>query len=237
MPSSESPLSVAQVRAIEAAAQATSPQPPLMERAGRRVAEQALSLLADAAMPAPAASGVAAGLSAGPARVLVLAGPGNNGGDALVAARHLLASGLRVSVMLAGDPVRLPPDASRALDRWLAAGCSLTAEWPAATPDLIIDGLLGIGISRAPSGEIADLVRKANASGAPVLAIDVPSGLDADTGVAFEPAIRAQRTVTFLGDKLGLHRVDGPACGGVVVTEWLDCRPFAAAVLPGAKPR
>lgn len=224
MGSSESLLSIAQIRAIEDAAQATLPQPPLMERAGRVVAEQALGMLA-----AEAATGIAA-QPVLPARVLVLAGPGNNGGDALVAARHLLDAGVQVCVMLAGDPARLPPDAARALDLWLAVGGSLTAEWPAATPDLIIDGLLGIGISRAPSGAIADLVRNTNASGAPVLAIDVPSGLDADTGVALEPAVRARRTVTFLGDKLGLHRGDGPACAGAVVTDWIGCEAFAAGV-------
>jgi hydroxyethylthiazole kinase-like uncharacterized protein yjeF len=239
MQPSEPLLSVAQVRAIEAAAQATSPQPPLMERAGRVVAEQALGMLAEAAVAPTHGAGIATETAEQPAasaRVLVLAGPGNNGGDALVAARHLRAAGVSVCTMLAGDPARLPPDAGRALEHWLAAGGSLAAEWPLATPDLIIDGLLGIGISRAPADAIASLVRKANASGAPVLAIDVPSGLDADTGVALEPAIRAQRTVTFLGDKLGLHRGDGPACAGVVVTEWLGCR-AASAVGPDAKPR
>lgn len=240
MQSSASLLSVAQVRAIEAAAQATSPQPPLMERAGRVVAEQALGMLADAAAATAHPAGIAAGVAAqpvAPASVLVLAGPGNNGGDALVAARHLKAAGVGVCVMLAGDPARLPPDAGRALDGWLAADGSVNTDWPAFGPDLIIDGLLGIGISRAPAGAIAGLVRNANASGAPVLAIDVPSGLDADTGVALEPAIRAQRTVTFLGDKLGLHRGDGPACAGMVVSEWLGCEVFVASVQSVASPR
>lgn len=219
-------FSVAQVRAIEAAAQASRPHPPLMERAGRTVADAALGMLAQVAGSGaltPPGRGVSP-------HVLVLAGPGNNGGDALVAARHLLAAGVRVSAVLVGDPTRLPPDAAHALDAWLASGGSLAGGWPADEPDLIIDGLLGIGISRAPAGAIADLIRDANASAAPVLAIDVPSGLDADTGTAHAPTIRAQRTVTFLGDKSGLHRGDGPACAGTLTCDWLGCEAFAASV-------
>lgn len=229
-------FSVAQVRAIEAAAQATRPDPPLMERAGGVVARVAIEMISprgstSSSHPPGSSTGPAthraAAQTAPSARVLVLAGPGNNGGDALVAARHLLAAGVGVSAMLVGDPTRLPHDAANALDGWLAAGGSLQGEWPPGVPDLIIDGLLGIGISRAPSGAIADLIRHANASGASILAIDVPSGLDADTGIAHEPAIRAQRTVTFLGDKVGLHRHDGPACAGTVACDWLGCEAFA----------
>lgn len=227
-------LGVAQVRAIEAAAQATRPDPPLMERAGGVVAAAALDMLGHPAgsgastLFALAAAGAASSASGLAPHVFVLAGPGNNGGDSLVAARHLQAAGMRVSAILVGDLSRLPPDAAHALDAWLAAGGALAGEWPPGVPDLIIDGLLGIGISRAPDGPIADLIRLANASGAPILAIDVPSGLDADTGFAHEPAIRAQRTVTFLGDKVGLHRADGPACAGVVMCDWLGCEAFAA---------
>jgi len=197
-----------------------------MERAGRTIADAALGMLAQVAgsvVLTPPGRGVSP-------HVLVLAGPGNNGGDALVAARHLRAAGLRVSAILVGDPTRLPHDAADALDGWLAAGGGLDGEWPPVAPDLIIDGLLGIGISRAPAGPIADLIRRANASRAPVLAIDVPSGLDADTGIAHEPAIRAQRTLTFLGDKTGLHQRDGPAFAGEVSCDWLGCEAFAVRV-------
>lgn len=232
-------FSVAQVRAIEAAAQATRPDPPLMARAGSVVARVAIEMLSPPGStpsshpPAPSSSPAdyraATKVSSSP-RVLVLAGPGNNGGDALVAARHLLAAGVGVSAMLVGDPTRLPHDAADALEGWLAAGGGLDGAWPPVAPDLIIDGLLGIGISRAPSGAIADLIHHANASGAPILAIDVPSGLDADTGIAHQPAVRAKRTVTFLGDKTGLHRHDGPACAGEVSCDWLGCEAFVAAI-------
>ncbi len=204
-----------------------------MERAGDVVARVAMEMLMRrplADSPSPSAPHRATTQPSRPVRILVLAGPGNNGGDALVAARHLLAAGVGVSAVLVGDPTRLPHDAANALDAWLAAGGSLEGAWPPGEPDLIIDGLLGIGISRAPSGAIADLIRHANASGAPILAIDVPSGLDADTGVAHDPAIRARCTVTFLGDKTGLHQHDGSALAGEVSCDWLGCEAFVAAI-------
>lgn len=200
-------FSIAEVRAFEAQAQATDPQPPLMRRAGAAIARAARNMLEE-------------GQS-----VLVLAGPGNNGGDALVAARLLRIEGYGVSVVLAGDPARLPADAAQAYADWLAVGGGVRSHWPPGDWALVIDGLLGIGISRDPDGTIADLIRNANASGVPVLAIDVPSGLDADTGIARIPAIRARRTVTFLGDKIGLRRRDGPACAGEVSCDWLGLSP------------
>ena len=214
-------LSVVEIRRIEAAALASDPQPPLMQRAGLALAEQARQMLAELGHGADA-------LAHAPPAVLVLAGPGNNGGDALVAARHLAASGIAVSVILAGDPARLPIDAGRALEDWLAAGGGLAGDWPAQPPNLIIDGLLGIGISRPPGRPIADLILRANRSGVPILAIDVPSGLDADSGAALEPCIRATATLTFLADKPGLHRGEGPACAGVVRCDRLGCEAFAA---------
>ena len=198
--------SVAQTRAIEQAALALQPRPPLMERAGEALARLAMAL-------APHAQ-----------RVWIAAGPGNNGGDGLEAALHLRRSGREVDVTLcaAANP---PPDAQSALQRAQAAGVSIrvgaTASQAALDAnDLAIDALLGIGASRAPDGAIAATIRALNASPCPVLAADVPSGLDADTGVALGTAcVDARHTLTFLTLKPGLFTASGRDHAGRV---WLD---------------
>lgn len=159
-----------------------------------------------------------------PARVLVLAGPGNNGGDALVVARLLADSGHSVTVMLCIDPARHPADAQEALKRAKASSISfvpgpeinlLHAEpW-----DLIVDGLFGIGLARPISGAMRTLVEEANTLSCPLLALDIPSGLDADTGNIVGPdgmAIRASHTITFIGDKPGLHTAFGRDYAGEI---------------------
>jgi hydroxyethylthiazole kinase-like uncharacterized protein yjeF len=173
----------------------------LMERAGAAAADAALRLAGDRGRP-----------------IVVLAGPGNNGGDALVVARLLLGHFQNVQVVFTGDADRLPPDAAAAHRRFVDAGGTTTVEPPAARPGLVVDGLLGIGLSRPPEGRNADLVLWANASGAPILALDVPSGLDAATGQAHAPAIDATSTSTFIALKPGLLTADGPdLCGEVTV--------------------
>lgn len=165
-----------------------------------------------------AAAAVAARLAGDRGRAIaVLAGPGNNGGDAFVVARTLLAGWNDVRVVFAGAADRLPPDAAQAYCAFTAAGGRTTAELP-ASPALVVDGLLGIGISRPPEGRIAELVLWANTVAAPVLALDVPSGLDAATGQATSPTVRATHTATFIALKPGLLTLDGPDhCGEVSV--------------------
>lgn len=192
-------LSTPTLREIEAAqAQAT---PPLMERAGAAAAAIALEMLGSSDLPA-----------------LILAGPGNNGGDAFVVARLLKQAGRTPAVLFAGDADRLPPDARRARDDWMAAGGECMAEYPAGDWGLIVDGLFGVGLARPVKGRYADWIERANASTPPILALDVPSGLDAETGRAAGPVMRATRTATFIALKPGLLTGDGPdACGEVIV--------------------
>lgn len=172
----------------------------LMERAGAAAAEVAAAMCGERGRP-----------------IAVLAGPGNNGGDAFVAARLLRAGYHDVHVVFAGKAGRLPRDAADAHRAFMAAGGVVVEELP-RDPALVVDGLLGIGLTRAPEGRIADLILRANASGAPVLALDVPSGLDATTGRAHAPCIRASATATFIALKPGLLTADGPdQCGEVSV--------------------
>jgi hydroxyethylthiazole kinase-like uncharacterized protein yjeF len=154
-------------------------------------------------------------------RVLVLAGPGNNGGDAFVVARHLAQSWHAVDVVFPGDAGRLPPDAAQALDALRACRVTPTAALAGPiTHDLIVDGLFGIGLRRDLDGEYAALIACVAASGRPVLALDIPSGLDADTGRVLGCAVRAARTITFIATKPGLHTLDGPDhCGTIEIAD------------------
>lgn len=186
---------ISEIRAIEQ----THGTAGLMEKAGLAVATLARELLPEDAYS-----------------ILVVAGPGNNGGDALVAARHLKAWWLRVDVVFTGDLERLPPDAADASEAWLEVDGELLDAIPEKPYDFVIDGLFGIGLSKPLQGNYPDLVRQINAMDVPVLAIDVPSGLCADTGRVLGEAIVADHTLTFLGLKPGLFTLDGVDCAGAV---------------------
>ncbi len=176
-------LTAAQMRAADAATIAAgTPGITLMEAAGRAVAETTAALVAE-----------------GP--VLVLAGPGNNGGDGFVAARLLAEAGRPVTLMLLGDPARLSGDAARAAARWPGPVLAATADLPEAA--VIIDALFGVGLDRPLTGLAAGIVAAANAAEAPIVAVDVPSGLDADSGQPLGPVIEAKATVTFFRKKPG----------------------------------
>lgn len=161
------------------------PAPLLMENAGRALAEVALQV------------------GRGQGRYLVLCGPGNNGGDGLVAARFLHTAGQPVAVVLLGDRSRLTPDSQRNLQALRAYG--LEPQPLGATPepgrgDVVVDALFGTGLSRAPAGEFAEaihLIQRWHERGARVVAADVPSGLHTDTGQPFEPCVTADVTVSF----------------------------------------
>ncbi|RPI42130.1 MAG: NAD(P)H-hydrate dehydratase, partial [Betaproteobacteria bacterium] len=189
-----------QIRAIEEHAFAQPTPPDLMELAGRATAELARDLLPDQG-----------------GSVLVFAGPGNNGGDAFVAARYLKQWWYRVAVVFAGDPFKLPTDAAKALQAWRDCGGDVHDLVPSERRwDFVIDGLFGIGLTRELTDKPAELVSFINELGMPVLAIDVPSGLEADSGRVMGRAVRADHTVTFLGLKPGLFTLDGPDhCGQV----------------------
>jgi NAD(P)H-hydrate epimerase len=139
--------------------------------------------------------------------VVVLAGPGGNGGGALAAARRLHGWGARVEVFLSRPEGDLTPVPSRQLDILSRIGVSAgsAAEVEAAPrADLVIDGVVGYSLRGAPRGAAADLIRWANGQAAPVLALDVPSGLDATSGRAHDPAVRATATMTLALPKWGL---------------------------------
>ena len=173
-------------------------EPPLMQRAGT------------------AAAAVAREMLTSDGQLLIVAGPGNNGGDAFVMARELLTGGITPTLLFAGDPARLPPDARKAHAEWMANGGQCVTDFPGGDFALIVDGLFGIGLSRPIEGLYADWVARINSATAPVLALDVPSGLDADTGTSTDPCVRATRTATFIALKPGLFTADGPDQAGEV---------------------
>jgi len=160
------------IRRIEEAAKDV----PLMERAGAAAADLAARLCTETAKD-----------------VLVLAGPGNNGGDARIVAERLRQQFFRVTLAGAADAANLPMD----------------KPW-----GLVVDGLFGIGLTRPVEGEYARLVDYANAQRCPVLALDIPSGIASDTGRVLGRAVRATHTLTFIALKPGLLTLDGPDCCG-----------------------
>ena len=135
------------------------------------------------------------------ARILVACGPGNNGGDGYIVARSLANAGYRVEVA-ALEPSGEGSDASRAAAAWTGPVGGAAASRPAEF-DLIVDALFGIGLSRDLGGVAAEMVERINHSGVPVLAIDIASGIDSDTGQVRGAAIRAATTVTFAARKPG----------------------------------
>lgn len=190
----------AEIRAIE---QQHGAQ-PLMQRAGIAISRFVQDTLPDVQAP-----------------ILVLAGPGNNGGDAFVAAR-LLREIYPVTVVFCGDAGKLPADAAEAYRNWLDAGGKVLDHLPKREWGLVIDGLFGIGLQRSLSGQLAELVATVNQLGVPVLAIDVPSGLCADSGRVMGCAVKAQWTMTFIGLKPGLFTLDGPDYTGEVLLDRLE---------------
>lgn len=188
----------AEIREIEAAAAAL----PLMERAGHAGAELAREIASDGGKP-----------------ILVVCGPGNNGGDGFVVARHLKQWWFKVSVVFAGDAGKLSGDATAAFSAWRENGGKVSSEIPSGQSwGLVVDGLFGIGLQREIGGHYADLISRMNAIPAPKLAIDIPSGLESDSGRVLGSAVCADHTITFIGLKPGLLTLDGPDhCGEVRV--------------------
>jgi len=201
-------------RALEARAAAALPEHELMRRAGH-----ALARLARAVAPHARHAWIAAG-------------PGNNGGDGLVLASALHAAGVEVHVTLVGHDAaggKAPPaDAAWALAQAHAAGVRIGSGLPGpevrASLDLAVDALLGVGQRRPPAGAIAEAVRALNACGAPVLAVDTPTGLASDTGAApGGDCVRAAHTLTLLCPKPGLFTGHGREHAGDIWFDALGC--------------
>ena len=182
----------------------------LMENAGAYVARSVRALLDELGLE----------------RVLVLAGPGNNGGDGFVAARHLVDQ-VTISVLLVGDPGQMRNDAQANYRRFELLGektilCDrievlqeVLAQQPAP---LVVDALFGTGLSREVEGLARQVIETVAAAGHPVLAVDLPSGLDCDTGAVLGAALPARKTVTFVASKVGFRLGEGPRlCGEIDV--------------------
>lgn len=154
-------------------------------------------------------------------RMMVVCGAGNNAGDGYVLARLALDAGMRASVWAVADPDSLTGDARQAHVDYLERGGRVSAV-PADAEDLdiVVDALLGTGLRREVSGRFLEALRWMNKPRLPVVSLDVPSGLDADSGRARPEAVQAELTVTFIASKTGLYTGLGPAhCGEVVLRD------------------
>lgn len=150
-------------------------------------------------------------------RLVVVCGPGNNGGDGYMLARHALQSGRRVLVVRLPEHSPYSPPAQRAREEFVAAGGKVVAfEGTLPAADLIVDALFGIGLTRAPTGSAAALIDGINAQSAPVLSLDVPSGVDAATGATPGNAVMATHTLEFMAPKAGLRTGAALDHGGVL---------------------
>ena len=198
-------LSVAELRAVERAAQSNLSAGTLMARAG-------------------AAVGTCIGISQ-PGKslsVCVVAGPGNNGGDGYAAASELRDSGHRITCVQLAKPVS--DDARNALTRWRSSGGTTRTELPTDQHfDVVVDAMLGIGQTRPLQGTLLAAAQWINAQRTRVVAIDVPSGLDADRGcwLGGVEGVHASETITFISDKPGLHTGDGVDAAGTVTVDRL----------------
>jgi len=229
------PLTCDEIRALDRVAIETLGVPGivLMENAGRGAAEYIYDALRDPAR----------------AQVLILCGPGNNGGDGFVIARHLHNAGIAVHVALAAPPEKIRGDAATNLNILYRLGLSPAAAYEpqgldavrrwVTQADVIVDALLGTGSTGSPRGVMATLIELANAAPrAWRVAIDIPTGLDADSGAVHEPCFRAAATVTMLAPKVGFQTAAGRAVAGEVVVVSIgvprDLGGAATRAAPGA---
>ena len=193
-------LTIEQMAVADAmAVKAGHPTLGLMKRAGKAVADHAATLLEARS------------------QVVVVCGPGNNGGDGFVAAKRLHDLGHNVEIVLLGEMSDLSEAAADAAFAWSGKVRTGVSE---IRGDLIIDALFGAGLSRPLEGSAAKLVDSINRSGAAVVAVDIPSGLNADTGLVDGPTVRADSTVTFFRKKPGHLLYPGRGlCGDVVLAQ------------------
>ncbi len=149
---------------------------------------------------------------------MIFCGGGNNAGDGYIVARLAREAGFVVTVCALKPPEALSGDAALAAQRWQAAGGE-TRPWPASDigrHDVIVDALLGTGLDRPPQDDYAAAIELMNSTGKPLIAVDIPSGLNADTGNVMGTAVVADLTVTFIGHKRGLYTADGPDYCGII---------------------
>ena len=208
-------LTVDELRAIEQAAQAKLPAGTLMARAGTAVANCIAMSQPDKALS-----------------ICVVAGPGNNGGDGYAAASELRDAGHRITCVQLAKP--LSDDARNALARWRSSGGTSRTEVPTGQHfDVIVDAMLGIGQTRPLQGALLAAAQWINAQRTHVVAIDVPSGLDADRGcwLGGVEGVYASETITFIADKPGLHTSDGVDAAGHVTVDRLGVEPASTRTM------
>ncbi len=167
-------------------------------------------------------------------RIVIVCGAGNNGGDGYVLARFAQAAGLTVTTLAAASPETLRGDARQAYEDLRASGGQIQpcSRERLIEGEVIVDALLGTGLRGPAREEVARVIRDINSSNRPVLAVDVPSGLDSDTGMPLGETVRADCTVTFVGLKTGLFIGDGPAFAGTVFFDDLEIDPAEAGAPP-----
>jgi NAD(P)H-hydrate epimerase len=184
----------------------------LMENAARNAADVAWEML-----------------SLRPRNVTIVCGGGNNGGDGLAIARHLHNRGVNVQVLLAIDPIKYAGDAAINWAIVRAMGLEIAGVDEAAelispfAANLIIDALFGTGLSQSPRPDAQSLIHRINSSTVPVLAIDLPSGMECDTGEALEACVRATRTVTFVAEKSGFANPESTELTGEITVADIGC--------------
>jgi NAD(P)H-hydrate epimerase len=154
--------------------------------------------------------------------IVVVCGMGNNGGDGYVVARLASQAGLRVRIMQLGDAQRLKGDALVMAESWRALGQAIEPFGDLGHPDLIVDAILGTGLEREVVGDWASAIEQINRHRAEVLAIDIPSGLHADSGRIMGCAIEAAATISFIGLKQGMFTGRGPDCCGEIRFDALE---------------
>jgi NAD(P)H-hydrate epimerase len=206
-------LSRSQLREIDRRAEADYKIPGivLMENAARAVVDRAVELLSDECCGS----------------VLVLCGGGNNGGDGLAVARHLHNRGCGAIIGLCCDPTKYKGDA---LINWqIVTAMKIPAkpfEMGMLTdppPMLIIDAIFGTGLSEVPRAPFASIAEAVNHAGSPILAVDIPSGLDCDTGKPLGACVRAGCTVTFVAEKIGFQHAEARKYLGHVIVGDIGC--------------
>lgn len=196
----QTPLPLSRIREIEKAG--ISAGLPLMQRADKAIADFVQRTIQPSG------------------EILMLVGPGNNGGDALVAALALKQAGYAITVWMPIE-TNLPPDAREAREAWKHAGGEVTDRLPRHQPALVVDGLFGIGLNRSLGSPWQEAIDTVNQWKIPVLAIDIPSGLEADTGKHLGRPVQATWTLSFIAPTHALFSRCGKLMAGEIMIERL----------------
>lgn len=193
--------------------------PAEMAAVDKAAAESGIDSFALMTSAGAAVAAAAMRLYPGALRFAVLCGPGNNGGDGYVAARFLAESGAAVALFQLGDPERLKGDAGRAHSEW-TGDVEPLEEYQPKDGDVVVDALFGAGLSRDVPGEVEDLISAVRWADLPVIAVDLPSGIDGATGEVLGAAFTATQTITFMTRKPGHLLMPGrELCGALDVID------------------